>query len=119
MAKMTAKYRGAVAIARTINIPITDDQEALYAALGKANILWDKMQGWCDVSQEPADQPSDLLRIRVWAKTEDVEAQARLIVQALTKGGHRLVEQSQPYVCRPPKQLESRVYLTFIAERGG
>lgn len=116
MAKMTAKYKGAVEIARSKNIPITDDQEALYAALGKAGVLWDKMKGWYDVSLEPADQPSDVLRVRVWAKTEDVEAQARLIVRTLTSGGYRLVEQSQPYVCRPPKQLESRVYLTFIAE---
>lgn len=114
MAKMTAKYAGAFAIARTKNIPITDDQEELYAALGKAGFLWDKMKHWYDASQEPAEQPSDVLRVRVWAKTEDVEAQARLIVQTLTSNRYRLVEQSQPYVCRPPKQLESRIYLTFM-----
>jgi len=114
MAKMTAKYAGAIEIARRKNIPITADQEQLYAALGKAGFLWDKMKHWYDVSQEPAEQPSDLLRVRVWAKTEDVEALARLIVKSLTSDGYRIVEQSQPYVCRPPKQLESRIYLTFI-----
>jgi hypothetical protein len=116
MAKNTAKYRGAAAIAASKNIPITDDQEALYAALGKAGVLWDKMKGWYDVSEEPADQPSDILRVRVWAKTEDVEAQARLIVRTLTSSGYRLIEQSQPYICRPPKQLESRIYLSFIGD---
>lgn len=118
MAKMTAKYSGAVAIARTKNIPITDDQEELYAALGKAGFLWDKMKKWYDVSQEPAEPPSDVLRVRVWAKTEDVEQQARLIVRSLTSGGYRLLEQSQPYVCRPPKQSESRIYLSFIDDGG-
>jgi len=118
MARMTAKYIGAMAIARSKNIPITDDHEALYAALGKAGILYDKMKGWYDASQEPAEEPSDVLRVRVWAKTEDVEAQARLIVRTLTSGGYRLLEQSQPYVCRPPKQLESRIYLSFIDDGG-
>jgi hypothetical protein len=116
MAKMTAKYLGAIEIARSKNIPITDDQEALYTALGKAGFLWDKMKHWYDISQEPAEQPSDVLRVRVWAKTEDVEAQAGLIVRTLTSGGYRLIEQSEPYICRPPKQLESRIYLTFIAD---
>ena len=117
MAKMTAKYSGAIAVARSKKIPAGDDQEELYMALGKAGFMWDsKLQTWYDISSEPADQPSDVLRVHVWAKTEDVESQARLIVRTLTSGGYRLVEQSQPYVCRPPKQLESRIYLTFIAD---
>ena len=114
MARRTAKYIGASEFARSKNIPVTDDQEALYAALGKAGILYDKMQGWYDVSKEPAEPPSDVLRVRVWAKTGDVEAQAQLIVQALKNEGYELLEQSQPYFCRPPKQLESRIYLSFI-----
>ncbi len=117
MTKMTAKYSGAVGIAHRKRIGISGDQEELYALLAKAGFWWDsQLQTWSEVSNEAADEPSNLLRVRVWAKTKDVESQARLIVRTLTSGGYRLVEQSQPYICRPPKQLESRVYLTFMRE---
>lgn len=117
MAKMTAKYGGAVAAARSKGIPISDDQEELYQALSKAGFMWDsELKTWYDISKVPADEPTDLLHVRVWARTENVEAQARLIVRTMTSGGYRLVEKSEPYVCRPPKHRESRVYLTFIDE---
>ncbi len=64
MAKMTAKYSGAVGIAHRMRIGISGDQEELYAALAKAGFMWDsKVQMWSDVSDELADQPTNLLRV--------------------------------------------------------
>ena len=115
MAKLTKKYSAAMIAAQKHNIPMNGNQEELYASLNKAGMIWDSNQSkWLDITNEHADPASDVLRVRVWAKTEDVEKQAGHIMQALLSSGYILVERSQPYVCRPPKQLESRVYLSFL-----
>ena len=49
----------------------------------------------------------------MWAKAELVEELAQHLVEQSVEIGLRLVEKSKPYPCRPPNQLESRIYLTF------
>jgi hypothetical protein len=119
MAKMTKKYSAAINVALKKNIPPTPKQDDMYAALEAVGIIWDSSQGaWNDTSNVPAEPASEVLRVRVWAKTEDVETQAGQVMQALISSGYVFLERSRPYVCRPPKQLESRVYLSFMKVRG-
>ncbi len=63
-----------------------------------------------------ADPPTELIRLRVWADARFVEQVADECVFAVAAKGLRLVEKSDPYNCRPPKQLEARVYLSFMKE---
>jgi hypothetical protein len=55
-----------------------------------------------------------MIRIRVWAATEKVADAADAVAEAMPQYGLRLIERSEPYICRPPKQAESRIYLTFV-----
>jgi hypothetical protein len=112
---MTAKYSTALIEANRHRLDTSGNQEALYERLEAIGLLWDSSsQEWLTVAQEPADPPTELVMIRVWAKTEDVEAAAGVVARAYEATGYRLIERSRPYLCRPPKQLESRVYLKFL-----
>jgi hypothetical protein len=115
--RMTPKYKAAFKVG-TIKGWNTDvDQEVLYHALAQAGLFWNHKAGeWQEA--EDADQPSDLLRIRVLGPGEAVEAEAQRIKDFLAQT-HELIEASEPYPCRPPKQLESRVYLTFKQRENG
>ncbi|MFG6097349.1 hypothetical protein SPB21_18940 [Leptothoe sp. ISB3NOV94-8A] len=112
MPRRTQKYLKALETAQGLNISQTEDQSTLYVALNEKNFFWDSGdQRWVP-GMEP-NPASDLIRIRVWAAAETVKDAAQLIVRRLTRDGLELIEQSDPYPCRPPKQLESRIYLTF------
>lgn len=114
--KQTAKYAGGLKVAREIGLsrPVTN-QEQLYADLGQHGWQWDSRQElWINVSDVPADPPTDLIRVRVWADLEIVEDVAGDVAAQLGKRlPLALTETSKVYPCRPPKQLEGRVYLTF------
>lgn len=113
MPKMTAKYRVALVVAHHLVLPAIDDQEQLYRALGDRGYFWDsKSQRW-EENLEPADAPTDLVRVRVWTGTGSVRDTAYDIRGAMGGCGYELVDATEPYQCRPPKQLESRIYLTF------
>lgn len=115
MPKMTVKYKRAVDIANALNIDASRrDQPSLYAQLNEAGYFWDSDgQIWQQVT-EPADPPTELIRVRVWAETSRVADAATDIVSSMELDGYRLLDQSDAYQCRPPKQLESRIYLSFI-----
>lgn len=114
MAKMTAKYSAALAAARKLKLSTSGNQEAVYQRLMGAGYFWDsKTQVWQCLANEPSQPASPLLHIRVWASLETVQEQAKSIAGVMTTMGYELIEMSPAYVCRPPKQLEARVYLTF------
>ncbi len=120
MAKMTAKYKAALAAARLGGIKIPqDDAEELYNDLADAGYLWDARAGaWLKLADEPADEPSEILMIRCWWDLETVPEVADLVAEALKKQGFRLVKRSDPYPCHPPKHLEGRIYLEFLRNGG-
>jgi hypothetical protein len=114
MPRMTAKYRTALKLAEAIlTHPFEhNDQKVLYRRLGEHNYFFDsKSKVW--EKGEPANPPTELVRVRVWAKAEQIEQVADKLVSDLSHD-YRLVERSEPYPCRPPKQLESRIYLSFL-----
>lgn len=115
MPRMTKKYTEAVNTARRVGIRATGgDQEWLYRMLAEQNYQWDSDAGaWNHLPSLPADAPSLLIRVRVWANGEIVGLMADGVVESMLAAGLRLVERSQSYPCRPPQQRESRVYLTF------
>lgn len=113
MPKLTLKYSSALEIAKKLKIVQVDNQERLYCELNQVGFFWNpEIKIWVR-SQEPADPPTDLIRIRVWADSKKVTRAAIQIKSVLEQSGFEFIEQSEAYVCRPPKQLESRIYLTF------
>jgi len=112
MPKMTAKYSAAVKAALMNKIPVSADQEELYQSLQDGWVFWDsKTKEWTKSKEKPA-KPSELVHVRVWASDHLVDMIAeKLITDVFPR--LELVERSPVYRCRPPKQLEGRVYLSF------
>jgi hypothetical protein len=114
MPKQTQKYVKALEVAKRLKIPELETAEALYEDLNAKNYFWDiDQKKWL-----PGGKPvpaSELIRVRVWAETSQVKEIANCVVRGLIDDGFVLLEESKPYMCRPPNQNESRVYLTFRA----
>jgi hypothetical protein len=124
MAKMTAKYAAAWALLRKINFPSytidIEKQDEVYGALQDRGFMWDSTQKeWIDLGNEPADEPTKLVMVRVWADQEVVQEAADEVSKSLKRKGFDLVETSPVYPCRPPKQLEGRVYLKLLPPKKG
>ena len=113
MPKQTRKYKTACELSEKLNILERDNQETLYRLLNEAGYYWDAgTQTWQHLNQD-ADPPTELIRVRVWAEESRVRGAAYQMRIALESQGYQFLEQSEPYQCRPPKQLESRIYMTF------
>lgn len=120
MPKMTQKYTRALSVARQEGIPGRQiDRDALYNALLDKGYQWScTSMEWMYVGNVPIDESLDLLHLRIWCAGDRVETIASGIASAMVEAGCVLIEQSGPHPCRPPKQAESRVYLTMqIPER--
>lgn len=120
MPKMTAKYSSALTVARRegvgANVTGATPQETLYTRLQERGYFWNSdRKEWERHEISEANPPMEGISIRVWAATEHANKAAQAVAFALGRVyGWRLVETSEPYQCRPPKQLESRVYLKFM-----
>jgi len=113
MPKRTRKYLTACELAERLNIPERENQEKLYRLLNESAYFWEAgTQAWQRLDQD-ADPPTELIRVRVWAETSRVAGAAYQLHLAMEDQGYIFLEQSEPYACRPPKQLESRIYLSF------
>lgn len=107
--KQTKKYSQATAILTFDH----DRQDQLYAELNRLGWFWDaKKQEWLR-DETPAKEATKLVRVRVWAESAKIEQAAALFAESGETMGLELIEKSPPYPCRPPNQLESRIYLTF------
>lgn len=110
--KQTRKYSGACEIATLPH----QTQEDLYKQLNELGWFWNsKNQKW-ERDDRLANPPSRHIKVRVWAATEKVSLAADLLIEQFEPCGLRLIERSEPYVCRSPKQGESRIYLSFMDE---
>lgn len=118
MPRMTAKYTSALGTALDLGLVASDRERApvqdeLYQRLNTQGYFWDsEAQQW--VKGEAPEPARQTVAIRVWADTDLVAAAADDVVAAMAARGYTLDERSDPYICRPPRQLESRVYLTFL-----
>jgi hypothetical protein len=112
MPKRTQKYVAALKVAARLKIPELEKAELLYEDLNAKNYFWnaDKKKWLPGAAPVPA---TELIRVRTWAETSRVESIADSVVFGLVEAGFILLEKSKPYMCRPPNQNESRVYLTF------
>ena len=91
-----------------------ESQDWLYQKLMDAGVMWDSKIGkWVEFNREPANAPTPVIRVRVWGATGENLDEAVRTVKGAFGNGFEMVNQSLPYVCRPPQQLESRVYLEF------
>jgi hypothetical protein len=114
MPKMTKKYSKALEILG--NPPDRPDQEELYHHLQMTGYFWNSAAGqWEYTDPAQADPPGELIMVRVWFSGEHVRQAARALAAAVERAGWRMVEISEPYQCRPPKQKEARVYMKFRA----
>lgn len=118
MPRMTQKYRAALELAKTIlSSPLQpNDSQSLYHDLNQKNWFWNSKTGVWEQG-EPAQKPTELVYVRVWADTEKVEQAASDVAGEMQRRDYRLVDRSETYPCRPPKQLESRIYLKFLFEK--
>ena len=117
MTVLTKKYRAALDISKKEHIPAMGDSVSLYKSLADEQYFWYADEGeWKRVSPAEADAASTVLRIRVWADKKIVEDLARDMANMLEAAGFDLQDKSELYVCRPPKQLDGRVYLTFALQ---
>lgn len=124
MPKMTAKYAGALAVARRefSEVSAWPDQEALYTRLQEAGHFWDSQaKRWEYFEPAEADDPTPLIMVRVWADGEIIQEAVDDLVNLVkrSKLPWDLIEKSNVYGCRPPKQREGRIYLKFLPRRGG
>ena len=110
--KRTRKFVAAEAIANAIGVEVNDD---IYQNLEQNNYFWHSEEGE-RIEGEAAHPPTKLIKIRVWADSKTIKRDCDLIINSLASSGLVLEEGSDPYICRPPKQLESRIYLTFSRE---
>ncbi|PHJ55764.1 hypothetical protein VF14_33550 [Nostoc linckia z18] len=88
-------------------------QDELYAELNRLGWYWQAAKKEWERDDTPAKEATKLIRVRVWAAREIVENAADLFAENVEGMGLKLLERSNPYPCRPPNQLESRIYLTF------
>ncbi|MEH1791603.1 MULTISPECIES: hypothetical protein [unclassified Nostoc] len=107
--KNTAKYSKAC---QRLTFP-HQTQDELYAELNRLGWYWQADKKEWERDDTPAQSATKLIKIRVWAAKEIVEDAAELFSETAESNGLRLIEKSSPYPCRPPKQLESRIYLVF------
>ena len=87
-------------------------QDELYNELNRLNWYWNAKSKVWERDDRLAIE-SNVIKVRVWAKTEIVEEIAEHFIESSTTMGIKFLEKSKPYQCRPPHQNESRVYLTF------
>jgi len=114
MPKRTAKFVAAESTARKNKIRPTGEAEDLYNRLADAGFMWDSKRGeWINLAAEPAELPMNKIMVRVWSKGEEVRQIAEDLVMSMNMVGYSLIQMSEPYPCRPPKQLESRIYIEF------
>jgi len=115
MAKMTVKYSAAVRLALSLKVSPSNDQGVMYGDLEGRGYQWDSKKGeWIRLLDVPANKPSGSVNIRLWADLNDVDGLADDLEQAMRRCDLRLLKRSQVYVCRPPQQLEGRVYMLFV-----
>jgi len=119
MARMTVKFSSALITAEQNQVRAHDyDREQLYKRLNELGWWWDsKKKEWVQFADEPADEPTPLIMVRVWASDENI-ARAVEAVRGALANGYVVIQESKVYPCRPPKQRESRVYLQFIPGAG-
>jgi hypothetical protein len=117
MPKNTAKYASACKLAQQLWVSIADmHQEQAYNFLNERGYYWNpKTKEW-ELLDLEANPPTELIRIRVWSDTRFVDQIADSLISALSSKGMRCIERTSPYTCRPPNQLESRIYLAFQNE---
>lgn len=108
--RITEKYRKATEIAQSLNLT-TENREELYQQLNSHSYFWNsEKKDWEKISTK-ADPPTELIKIRIWADARITESVASELIEALAKKGLRVMNCSEPYLCRPPKNLESRIYM--------
>lgn len=107
--KQTQKYSSAC---RILSFPHAN-QDELYSELNRLGWYWQPKQKKWERDDTPAREATNLIRVRVMASNKKVAEVAQHFVEASGDMGLKLIEQSEPYPCRPPNQNESRVYLSF------
>lgn len=114
--KQTRKFVSAEKLYRKLGLTQRyRTQDALYELLGEQNYYWDrKAQRWQDGGE--SDPPSTVISIRITTGYDRLNEVAEVLIEALGEYELELIEQSKPYPCRPPKQNDSRMYLTFLSQ---
>ena len=114
MPKRTKKYVKALAAAQSSKISTEGDSNQLYNRLQEeANLWWNIDKQVWEKGEKPKPA-SGSIYVRVCEAEGIVETHAARIIELLQEDGYHLINASEPYRCRPPKQNESRIYAKFL-----
>lgn len=113
MPKWTRKYREAFDLADQLLIAERDNQDSLYRLLNEAGFYWDFNAGaWYRKSNL---QSRGSYLVKTYFKREPTGGYEVFLYlrRHLERQGYLIAEDSLVYIYQPPKQLISRVYITF------
>lgn len=114
MPKQTRRYKAACKLAKKLNVLEQSNQKALYQLLNEEGYYWIAVrQAWVDLYQDTDPLFTELIEVRLWSETSKIQTVAYQLRIALENQGYQFLGQSEPRQCRAPKQLESRIYMTF------
>jgi hypothetical protein len=89
-----------------------DSQDELYSLLNECNHFWNSQEKrWVDGGTP--DPPTNAIWVRVMSDAKIVSEIASVVAEAIAPYEIDLIDRSDLYPCRPPKQNDARVYLTF------
>lgn len=112
--RYTKKVMAAIDTLKNADVEYFADHEWLYAKLAELGYMWDSKAGeWLHLPSMAADEPSPLIKIRVWADKGKVKAVADKVINGMSSKHYGLLERSEVLPCRPPKHSEARIYLIF------
>lgn len=111
MSRRTKKYIKALEINSSFSHQTSDE---LYQKLTDDGYWWDSnCQSWIYSPASEQQPPSMTIKVRVWTDKARVKQVAEKIVELMEDEGHRCIDKSDVYPCRPPQANDARVYLTF------
>jgi hypothetical protein len=111
--RITEKYRKALQIGQHLKIT-TKNREEIYQQLNSKSYFWNSEKKKWEKIRTKSKPPTELIKIRIWTDARITEAIASELIEALAKKGLRVMNCSKPYLCDPPKHLESRIYIDFV-----
>ena len=85
-----------------------NNQEQLYSLLISNNYYWNSQEKIWEKGGIP-EPPSELVKIRITCDRDRLDS----VVKNMSIKGLYLLEISDPFPCRPPRQNDIRVYLSF------
>ena len=111
--RTTKKYLAALELPVFFAIDNKGTHADLYHHLNSIGWYWDVALKKWEHREIAANSPTQQVRIRIWANSLTIDSVAQDLQWFLEESGYQISQPTREYSCSPPRQNESRVYLTF------